>query len=422
MQRVRMSLPYFKELGWEPVVICVDEKYVEGNLDPLLNHTIPADVEVHKVKAFPAKLTRKFGLGSLSMRSLFHFLRKGNQLLKADKFDLIYFSTTAFHVCALGTYWKSKFRVPFIIDVQDPWRSDFYLDKPKSERPPKFFIAYTIDKYLEARTIPKVDGIISVSKGYCTTFLERYTNLTEDQFRVIPFGAMPYDFTIVDKYVKSSPHVKLPPDKKNMIYIGRGGFDMQYALKIIFSAFKKGLQANPTLFNQIHISFIGTSYAAAGVGMKTIEPVAKSFEIEDHVTELPDRIPYFETLYLLKHADMLLVPGSTDISYTASKIYPYLLVGKPLLAVFAKESSVVDVLEDVQIGKMVKFDQRNDYEMYTDECLQYMSLLVTTEEDYVVNPDTFTAYTAKKKTEEQVNFFNKIVGDTKKHEQKASLA
>ena len=422
MQRIRMSLPYFKEFGWEPVVVCVDEKFVEGNLDQLLNYTIPSDVEVHKVKAFPARFTRKFGLGSLSLRSLFYFMLKGNKLLQASKFDLIYFSTTAYHVCSLGPYWQRRFKVPFIIDVQDPWRSDFYLDKPKSERPPKFRIAYNIDKFLEARTIPKTNGIISVSKGYCLTFLERYPNLREDQFQVIPFGAMPYDFKIMDKYVKSSPHVKLPSNKKNIIYIGRGGFDMQYALKIIFSAFKKGLETAPELFNQIHLSFIGTSYAAAGAGLKTIEPIAKTFGIESYVTELPDRIPYFETLFLLKHADMLLVPGSTDTSYTASKIYPYLLVGKPLLAVFSKESSVVDVLEDVQVGEIVKFDQHNAYETYTDECLGYMSMLITTNKAYAVNIDSFDSYTAKAKTQQQVNFFNKIIGDSKKPKQRAVFA
>jgi len=145
MQRVRMSLPFYKEMGWEAEVICVDEQYTDGFTDELLSETIPADIPVHKVKALPLRYTRKFGLGSLSIRSYYHFKQKGTELLEKKKFDLVFFSTTMFHVIALGRYWKEKFGVPFVVDMQDPWRNDFYLSRPKSVRPPKFKMAYTMD-------------------------------------------------------------------------------------------------------------------------------------------------------------------------------------------------------------------------------------------------------------------------------------
>ena len=85
-----------------------------------------------KRSRFPAKTTRKFGLGSLSMRAYFQIRRKGNELLKNEQFDIVFISTTAFHVMALGPGWKKKFGVPFVLDMQDPWRNDFFLSKPKS--------------------------------------------------------------------------------------------------------------------------------------------------------------------------------------------------------------------------------------------------------------------------------------------------
>src|SRR5450759_5410895 len=103
MHRVRQTLPYLKEYGWLVEVIAVDQKYVEANsVDPLLSFTIPDDIPIHYVKASDVNKTRRFGLGSLSLRSYFHFREKGNELLRANKFDLVYFSTTAFHVMALG--------------------------------------------------------------------------------------------------------------------------------------------------------------------------------------------------------------------------------------------------------------------------------------------------------------------------------
>ena len=62
MHRVRQSLPFFKELGWESELIAVDPQYVEAySLDDLLLQTIPDYIKVHYVKAWDIKITRKFG-------------------------------------------------------------------------------------------------------------------------------------------------------------------------------------------------------------------------------------------------------------------------------------------------------------------------------------------------------------------------
>ncbi len=415
MHRVRQALPYLDQLGWHPVVITVDEAYIESySTDPLLLHTIPAGIEIHSVKAFETRHTRKLGLGSLSMRSYWHIRKKGNELLKKKEFDLVYFSTTAFHVMALGPYWKRKFKVPFVVDIQDPWRNDFYLDKPATERPPKFFIAYNIDKYLEAKTIPLADGIISVSKGYCDTFRQRYPVVTEKKCRVIPFGVADTDIDVMRKYVGGCSVVSLSKDKINIVYVGRGGYDMSYAVSILFKALKKGLDEGRADFKNIHCWFIGTSYAPPGMGKKTILPVAIENKVAEHVTEITDRVPYFETLFLLDNADIVFIPGSVDTHYTASKIYPYLILQKKLLAVFNNNSSVVSMLQNLQFGELVVFDHTSAKEdVYTQEC--YAGLCKLLANDYTPHLDShlFEPYTASYKTKEQVDFFNEVIAAQK---------
>ena len=73
------------------------------------------------------------------------------------------------------------------------------------------------------------------------------------------------------------------------------------------------------------------------------------------MTETTDRLPYFEALQCLLDADALIVPGSDDPGYTASKIYPYILARKPLLAIFHEQSSVVDVLRKTKAGTVIPF-------------------------------------------------------------------
>ncbi len=415
MHRVRQGLPYFKEFGWDPVVIAVKESCVEAySTDPLLLHTIPDDIEVYKVGAWDVNKTRKYGLGSLSMRSYFHFQKKGDELLKREVFDLVYFSTTAFHVMALGPRWEKKFGVPFILDIQDPWRNDFYLNKPKNERPPKFFISYHIDKYLEAITVPRANGIISVSQAYCDTFISRYPGMGKEQFKVIPFGASSYDFEIMEKYVSHVEGITFQPRKKNLVYIGRGGHDMHTALEIIFKAFSKGLRENHQAFSQVQFWFIGTSYAPAGSGQKTIAPIARQYDVEDYVTEITDRIPYFDTLYLLRKASILIVPGSSDTGYTASKIYPYLLAQKPLLAVFHKASSVVKLLQDLAIATLVTFDNDHPVDEAVDSCYKHLNDLLTNDFEHTTFDQTvFEPLLARSRTKEQVDFFNRVVNEKK---------
>ncbi len=412
MHRVRQSLPYFKAFGWEAIVITVEASFVESySSDPLLLQTIPEDIEVHKVKAWDVNKTRKFGLGSLSMRSYFFFQKKGDELLSRRKFDLIYFSTTAFHVMALGPRWKRKFGVPFVLDIQDPWRSDFYLDKPKKERPPKFFVSYNIDKYLERKTVPAADGIISVSQGYCDTFISRYPTISKDRFRVIPFGVSPRDFEVMEQYVHGVNEVQLKPDKRNVVYVGRGGHDMRFALEIIFKALAKGIAAQPGLFSRLHFWFIGTSYAPAGTGKPTVQPLAEAMQLGGFVTEITDRIPYFQTLYLLKSAQMLLIPGSIDTHYTASKILPYVMAQKPLLAVFYRKSSVISILQDLHVGRTVAFDYPGKAaDEYVDECFAAFSALLGQNNPIcAADASRLAPYTAEAKTKMQVELFDSIV-------------
>lgn len=412
MHRVRQCLPYLKENGWEAEVIAVDPAYIESySKDELLSKTFPPDTKVHYITAWDVNFTRKVGLGSLSMRSFFHYRRKGNELLKTGKFDLVFFSTTAFHVMALGPYWKRKFKVPFVMDMQDPWRNDFYLSKPKSERPPKFIIAYTIDKILEARTIPFADAIVSVSKTYCETFENRYKNFDASKCAVIPFGGVPEDFRVMEQQQVSVQKIQLRSDQLNIVYIGRGGYDMKFALQLFFKAIRKGLRENAELFKQIHCWFIGTSYAKEGDGIKTIEPLAKEEKLDGFVTEITDRIPYFETLALLKKADILFVPGSTDTGYTASKIYPYILAGKPLLACFHKTSSVVEVLHQTKAGEVITFDQETDSPdtLVTEIYKKLNYLLLNKNNPVQYDQSGFQPYTAEAMTIKLTDIFNEVI-------------
>lgn len=414
VHRVRQSLPFFRDMGWEPHILAVDPVYVSGTRDGLLLQTIPDDVRVDHVPAIPAKWTRLLGVGSLALRSLGFYLRAGNRILEWGDIDLVYFSTTAFPVIVLGRYWKYRYDIPYVIDLQDPWRLDYYLDQPTDERPPKFWGAYGMHRILEPIAMTAVDGIISVSQDYCDTLADRYDNINPSNCTVIPFGASKGDFDIVDEVSPTNPFFEPSDDTINIVYVGRGGHDMAHAARGFFRAFAEGLRETPELFGKVKIDFVGTSYAKAGEGEKTFAPLAASYGVADHVAEQPTRIGYFQALNLMREADMLTVVGSDDPRYTASKVYPYILSRTPLLAIFNRQSSVVDILKETGAGEVVPFSsEASDEEDLASRILEtWRSMLRRLPYAPETDWKAFESYTAREMTQRQVEFFNRIVDES----------
>lgn len=421
MHRVRQSINYFEEFGYQPTVMAVKPLFNENVQDPLLLQTIPANIKTIWVNAFASKWTRKIGLGALALRSMFFYFRAGNKLLKNNAIDLIYFSTTAFPLLILGKFWKNRFGIPYIIDMQDPWHSEYYQNKPKHERPKKYWFSYRLNKYLEPLAMKSVDGIIAVSQGYCDMLQNRYPNITPEKCVVIPFGAFPKDFEILKTQNDSTlntQHSTLNTQNSTLktIYIGRGGADMATSLRIIFGAFKKGLKTNIDTFHKIQLSFIGTSYAKGDTGAKTIEPIAVEIGVGDYVHEQPARVPYFDSLRMLQEADILLIPGSDDQNYTASKLYPYIMAKKPILAVFSETSSVINVLKETNAGEYVTFKQHLSTEGLDALENQFLEKWIQILTKLPFRPDTnwqaFEPYTAREMTKKQANFFDKILAVT----------
>ena len=404
MQRVRMSLLYFAAHGWNAEVVMVDENYADSGKDPLLLQSIPSVIKIHKVKALNKKWTSKMGLGSIALRSLPFYRHKVNQLLKNGKYDLIYFSTTQFPVCILGAYWKKRFGIPYVIDMQDPWHSDYYKNKPKDQQPKKYWFSYRLNKYLEPIAMKNLSGLISVSEKYIIDLKNRYPEISPVPAEVITFGAFAPDVTIAEAHKDNFPD-HFQNLYKNIVYIGRGGNDMHKSLTVLFKAFKQALETDKTTFEPLRFYFIGTSYAPAGLGKPTIMPLAKQYGIENYIVEITDRIPYYHSLITLQQADGLFIPGSDDPGYTASKIYPYLLVEKPLLAIFNKESSVIDILKEYGSKTVYSYQDADP-----NSIIKFLKNII---EGKIAKVAYKTAavkkYSAENMTLKQVELFNKVV-------------
>ena len=402
--RVRMALPYLRENGWEATVMAVEPKYVAGPTDPELESTVPQGVEIRRVRAVPLGLTRKVGFGSLGLRAGGFLKSEGDRLLKEEKFDAVYFSSTVFSTFPLGLRWKRKYRTPFFVDYQDPWWSEYH--RGRGQRPPGGWLKYGWvqwrSKQEEGRVLREAAGVTCVSPAYVEMLRRRYPEMDTRRFLELPFGAPERDLELAEAQTLST-------GTEIWRYIGRGGPDMEVALRIFAGVLAEG-KARP-----FRLELAGTSYVTGSAAERTMGPVLEQTLPAGTVTESPGRIGYLESLRRLKGAHRLILFGSDDPQYTASKLYNYVLAKRPLLVICREESSVARIVRETRSAELITFGE-NEIKMkikIKEEWREAVGRWL--EMDPGKEPRTdwkaFEKYTAKMMTEKLCEFFEEALLD-----------
>lgn len=397
--RLRLLLNHAEAAGWRVEVLAVDSAHVVGPIDPWLEERLPADVPVHRVRAWPLK---GWGLNGLAQRSFWPLYRKGCALLATGRFDLVFFSTTEFALHALGPLWQRKYDVPFCMDYQDPWVNDYYREHPGVVPPGgrlKYAVADRMHRAMEQYTVRQCAGFMAVSEAYLADLKQRYgTHVAGKPMLIRPFPAEPAELDVLGASIGPAAAEEQAP--KIWRYIGRGGPDMVKAASAFFAAWQRAISDGRLARDAAMFEASGTSYAAAGRGEKTFEPLVADIKLASQVRENPDRLGYSDMLRALLRSDALVVFGSDDPAYTASKIYPYLMAGKPLLAIFHENSSVVRLMREAGGGVCVTFNERTTSEQLAATITDAWFTPSHHDRTIPLDPVSFEPYTARAQARE----------------------
>jgi hypothetical protein len=370
MQRARLALPYLRASGWEPVVLAVAPELVEGGVvEPLLEQTYPADIRVVRVRGIPPAATRWAGVGSLWLRTGRALRAAGARLLRGEKFDLVFFSTTQFDAFTLGPRWKAMFGVPYVLDYQDPWINDYY--SLTGTAPPGGRLKFGFSQWCARRREPAVlrnaSCVIAVSGAYGASLAKSHPWFDAASVVLLPFGAAEQDVATARLHRPADPIVPSADGLFHHVYAGRCGPDMSTSLTILFRAFRKFLEARPAEAERVRFHFVGTDYAPRPLGREWAMPHALAEGVGSYVTEHCYRVPYFDALYYLTHADALIAVGSNDPTYSASKIFPYVLARRPMLVVFNIHSPVMAIASEMKCGLRYAFSSTAEVDAIAGE-------------------------------------------------------
>lgn len=337
MQRVRVSLPYFVQAGWDVTVLTVDDPTPTAPLEPELEATVPAGVRIERVHCLSRRWTGWFGLNNVALRALPFLFRAGCRLLAGRRYDVVYFSTTMFIVLPFGRIWKMFYGVPYVIDLQDPWVSDYY-DRPGVPRPPggwKYSVAQALGRALEGWTMRGVSHLIVVSQKYLDVLRARYPELQAMPGTELPFGAPDPDLRVAAKRMASRAPL-LPPGGVRLAFAGALGPGMLVAVEVLFAGLAAARQAGVP----VSAHFFGTSYSSVNAVPATLDLAARA-GVAEWVHETPGRLRYFDALQVTLEADANLLFGSTDLAFTPSKTLALLATGRPVVALAPSGSALV---------------------------------------------------------------------------------
>jgi glycosyltransferase involved in cell wall biosynthesis len=343
--RVRLLAPHMAAHGWEPTVLTVDARDYEGRLDTALATSVPADLRVIRARAWPASVTRRLGIGDLGLRAYLGLKHAAAELLARESFDAVFITIYPTYPALLGPSLKRDYGVAFVLDYQDPWVGEWGRSVgPASEGRPDFKSRASrwIAERLEPIALAAADGVTAVSHATYEQALARTPKARPRATAELPIG---WDRTDL-RFLAASRHRFADDGCLHVSYVGTLLPTGVETLRALFAAIAAERQRDSQTA-RMRFHFFGTSNLRSADALPRVLSIAADHGLADVVTEHAPRLDYFDALAVLRASNAVLLLGSRERHYTPSKVFPALVVERPVLALMHEASNAAELLRRV---------------------------------------------------------------------------
>ena len=390
VHRARHLAKYLPAHGWRPTVLCVDPRHHIEKLDPELARLVPSDVRIVRTGAIPVRLTRPFGIaGDIGLRGYFHLRAAVAKEMTRKVADAVLITGSPYYPMLMAGWIRRRWNVPVVLDFQDPWVSHAGANAPRWS---KAGISHRLAVALEPHAVRNASFITSVSKRQNEEMAARYPWLDRTRMADIPIGGDPEDFDAL-RQVKT--HDQTESHRVTFSYVGTALPRSNTLVRALFRALSKLRALNPNLVERLHLRFVGTSNQPNDSTTFRVRPMAESEGVADLVTEEPARVPFLDALRVLATTDVVLMIGSDEPHYTASKIYPALMSGRPYLSIFHRMSSSHEILTRAGGGLALGFETAGELEALVPTIAEGLERLASNPGAFgQINPAAYAPFTA----------------------------
>lgn len=396
VHRARLISNYLSEFGWQAHVLTVSEEFYEEAHDAEIVKTVNPKTQVYKVAAKSIRNTNRY-VGDIGLRAFRNLEQKAIEIINEKSIDFLWAPIPSFYNAVIARRVHNSTGIPYGIDYIDPW-VDSFVGQEKIFS--KAWLSNRLAHVLEPYSVKKASLISGVSEAYYQSVLKRNFSDAKIKHIGMPYGFDPHDHDIKIK------DVSIPWHRNIEAYVYAGAFlpASHTFLDVLFDYIQKEkVEGNWPVNRRLY--FIGTGRYPG----KQILEYAKEHDIQEIVFELHDRRPFLEVLNLLSQSSGVMVIGSTEKHYTASKIFQSLLSKQPVFSIFHAESSVVKILSDCQAKDYLVQYEENIGEHFRADLFQKASSFFQKEKEWNPNLSALDKYSAKESARLLVEKLNEIV-------------
>lgn len=339
---LRVIAEHWAESGHEVEVFTTkpsDARQVQGD-----QHQPPNNITIHRTQLpFSPKQSMLFeGINSLffMLALLFHTLRY-------RKFDVVMTSTMPPLLAGLSGAFAAKISsAKFVYHLMDVYPEVIQYSKSKNKSKSKQLLI-GLCKKIDSYTCNSASQIIVLSDDMQATLQRRSTFNEANKVDILPNFAVPSFST---------------PEQQKHVTIDIGGIEWKRgATRFLFAgnvgrfqgldnlihafiaACKKGINA--------HLIFVGS-----GSELERLQILAK--KCPDSRISFTGQLPRYQADKAIEQSDICIVSLSKNIRHVSypTKTSSYLRLGKPLLAICEKESSIARLVTGEKVGATAELD------------------------------------------------------------------
>jgi hypothetical protein len=398
VHRARLISNFLPEFDRHAIILTVKHEFYEEKPDFDIIKTVNPKTEVIYTDAKPVKKPRI--IGDIGLRAFSYLKKEALKIIQKQNIDFIWIPIPSFYVAILGRILYEKTKIPYGIDYIDPWVRN--ISNRKNFRA---IFSNLIARMLEPYAVKKASLISGVSKAYYQPVIDRNFKSVKPVDVAMPYGFDPNDHKIILNNI-SFPWDKYP-NCKPLVYAGAFLPLSGYFTKILFNRIKN-LKNTGKLDKNIKLFFIGTG----NYTHKSITEYAKEAKIDDIVIEIRQRYPFLHILNFLSHAYGIIVIGSTEKHYTASKIFQSILSKRPIFSIFHNESSAVQILTECKAGQYtVKYHPKTNEKVFADTIEQSFYNFTLQKNNWQPNFQALNKYSAKESARKLVKAIEKVLDE-----------
>ena len=352
VQRIVKLIKFLNQSGWNFTVLTAGKDVVSLPED----HSFLSEID-NRTKIIKIPIREKNGQSGSRLRSMFPvksgFLQRWLSAflyipdmrkswlkflhpvlmdeIEQNQYDCIFITSPPYSLAVYAARLTMELSIPVILDMRDPWTTNPYKIHPTPYH-------YRKDLKIELESISQIEFGVSAYKSLIHFYKQHIRNFETASWTVIPNGFDDNDF-------KSLPNGSMNNGKFNIAFSGTFYSHINNPLPL----FKAINQLDEKNKNKILFHHFGESQI-------NLYKMISKFKLEDNV-KLYGYLSHKDCLGKLNQMDALCFilddRNQNSVNTIGGKVYEYLRLKKPILALVPENGEAADLIILTKSGKVI---------------------------------------------------------------------